>query len=702
MNFYQKNESKNDGKPSQVAPEWVPSLLPENRGEIGLKSGQIGSGCEPELGPAPATGYRICMLDMSLLSFKYNNVKGMKCFICLWVISLDTGIDVGKPQQCMMRKKRQLAQNKDALQDLGSDDLLSRFSDDILVSIISRLPLKDAVVTSQLSRRWRYLWCQTVRLDFEDKERSNKLMDFAERNKYINWVNYIIRQHKSSNIDEFKICFDLDKNGRGAIGKWIEFAISKNVKTLELDLRHKNGIISYGWRNYVFPNKIFDRKCGSSLKRQSSNFPARPYASVMEIKFLKTLILKCVDVNDEGLKKILNNCPVLEHLSIHGSCHMVKAKIHGKGLALKTLEIRSCVGLESIEICDSNLVSFTLKGSPITIRVDNLQKLEKISIGEGYSWKKINRLFSEISCCVPYLQVLELDLYRPPVPPFPELLKLKQLILKVGAWDNDSVHVLTSLVEACPNLRRFKIQLIWSIWVRPNGEVRQVAKQPHEHLEVVEIGGYYGRTSDFELAMYFIENGVALKKLVIDPSDLSMKRSRLVANEIMENGARYHAYQQLKPRTPVGVELGRDLEDMGEFRERNHQQHATGRDLEGGSNWVVGTRSEKIEIPLLIKEKINRVNNHGQLSKVKPQGQRTEGMTNKKHQLQQQITQIVGIERSEKSNQKERVIVDFSCGEYSKNNKANRPFIPSKYKEEILRERKKLYSPLEKRLKHFH
>ena len=177
---------------------------------------------------------------------------------------------------------------KDDLHDLGSDDQLSRFSDDILVSIISRLPLKDAVVTNQLSRRWRYLWCQTVRLHFEDKERSNRVMDLAERNRFINWVNYIIRQHKSSNVDEFKICFDSDKNAKGAIGKWIEFAISKNVQKLELDLRS-----SYGQRNYVFPNKIFDRKRGSS----SSNVPARPFATGMEIKFLKTLVLKGVGVN---------------------------------------------------------------------------------------------------------------------------------------------------------------------------------------------------------------------------------------------------------------------------------------------------------------------------------------------------------------------------------------------------------------------
>ena len=129
------------------------------------------------------------------------------------------------------------------------DDLLSLLSDDILVSILSYLPIKYAIVTIVLSRRWRHLWCQTVRLDFDDMERWNKLLsqdhlglrkhidlDYVKRTKYINWVYRIIRQHNSPTIDQFKICFSLDMVSKGTIDKWIEFAISKNVKRLALDL----------------------------------------------------------------------------------------------------------------------------------------------------------------------------------------------------------------------------------------------------------------------------------------------------------------------------------------------------------------------------------------------------------------------------------------------------------------------------------
>ena len=57
--------------------------------------------------------------------------------------------------------------------------------------------------------------------------------------------------------------------------------------------------------------------------------------------------------------------------------------------------------------------------------------------------------------------------------------------------------------------------------------------------------------------MYFIRNSVALKKLVIRPYLLEAKFAGLTTNEITEkkNAVRYRAQQQLRPKTPVGVEL---------------------------------------------------------------------------------------------------------------------------------------------------
>ncbi|XP_024989590.1 putative F-box/LRR-repeat protein At4g15060 isoform X2 [Cynara cardunculus var. scolymus] len=391
-----------------------------------------------------------------------------------------------------MRKRARVAQSKGDHRGFNSNDFISRMPDDILVSIVSRLPLKEAATTSNLSTRWRYIWCQTDGLDFDANEKLDKIavdskLRVVERPKYINWVNRVTRQHKGPTIDEFRICFDLDKSSKGAIDKWVEFAISKRVQKLELDLLENGEMLRQPPRNYVFPIKIFDRSLGLSVKRQSLSVPRMVSGKEMEIKFLKSLFLKCVNVSEEALRKLLTSCPALQQLSIHGSGDL-------------------------------------------------------------------------ISCCISHLQILTLDIYRPEENikflSFPELPKLKQLILKVGAWDDDSLLEFTSLAKACPNLQRFVIQLIWMSPAKRRRKIRHAAKHPHQHLEVVEVVGYYGRTSDVELAVYFIDNAIALQKILIDPRYQVLERIPIGNDQLKkEKAARSCAKKQLEPRTPRGVQL---------------------------------------------------------------------------------------------------------------------------------------------------
>lgn len=100
------------------------------------------------------------------------------------------------------------------------------------------------------------------------------------------------------------------------------------------------------------------------------------------------------------------------------------------------------------------------------------------------------------------------------------------------------------------------LQLIWMSPAKRRRKVRQVAKHSHKHLQLLEIVGYYGRTSDVELAVYFIENAVSLQKIIIDPRYQVLERTPIDNDQVKkEKAARCCAKKQIEPRTPQGVEL---------------------------------------------------------------------------------------------------------------------------------------------------
>ncbi|KAL3523991.1 hypothetical protein ACH5RR_016825 [Cinchona calisaya] len=461
-----------------------------------------------------------------------------------------------------MRKRPRLKEHKVSCYN---EDCISSLPDDIIVSILSRLSLKEAGLTSCLSRRWRYLWTNITGLDFDADDKLNKIaaepkLKSSERSKYINWVNRVIRNYRGLTLEVFRICFDLEKGSKSAIDNWVKFAIAKRVQRLELDLLENGETLRQPLRNYTFPYKLLSQSKGSSLKHLCPNILGKHSCTPIGLKTLKALSLKCVNVSDEALQYFLSNCPVLQCLSIHGSGDLTNVKVTGMSLTLKYLEIIFCLGVKTIEIHDTNLVSFSYLGANINLIINNVPMLDEVSIGEGYSGLE-NDVFSQLSGCLYQLQILTLDIYRPEenikMLAFPELPNLKQLILKVGAWDDDCLLEFTSLVRACPNLYRFVLQLIWMSPSKRRRKIRRAAKCPHQYLKLVEIVGYYGRTSDDELAMYFIENAVALQKIVIDPRHQILERTPIRNDQIKqeEATARNTAKKQLEARRPPGVEL---------------------------------------------------------------------------------------------------------------------------------------------------
>lgn len=311
---------------------------------------------------------------------------------------------------------------KGTRQRSNSNDFISQMSDDILVMILSLLPLKGAVVTSSLSRRWRFVWCNLTKLNFDGGETLHKIADdrtlrdsegSKHHSKYINHVNSVIQSYSHPIVQDFRIHFCLTKRHKGVIDEWLQFAINKKVEFLELNLMNESPKVYQFHGNSDYPLRLFDTKLSSPPLN----------ATVVEILSLKKLVLKKVKVTETILQEFLTNCPHLETLFIHYSSRIKNIHVYGHALKLKHFTIVSEWRVDSICLSDFDLVSFTCKGPVADLRLSHLPKLKEVDIdlkrvrvmlGTNVVMLRTN-VFDQISSCALTLQVLSINIDVPKV-----------------------------------------------------------------------------------------------------------------------------------------------------------------------------------------------------------------------------------------------------------------------------------------------
>lgn len=181
------------------------------------------------------------------------------------------------------------------------DDQFSKLPDEILVSIVSLIPLKEASQTSILSRRWRYLWTFTTgSLDFDGSALQNLLgiEKYCEKEKgwFVRWVNGVLRLYQGSTIDEFRACFVVsEKNFTLDIENWLSFSLRKKVKRFLLECKC---LRNCDYQQYTLTNQFL---CNYSLDS------------------LTVFCLTYVQVTEKALQYLLSNCPFLEVLGMECS-----------------------------------------------------------------------------------------------------------------------------------------------------------------------------------------------------------------------------------------------------------------------------------------------------------------------------------------------------------------------------------------------
>lgn len=190
-------------------------------------------------------------------------------------------------------------------------DFISKLPDDVLSNIISRLEVEDAVQTSILSSRWKYLWTLINNLKFRSHPELHSQIDLTP---FVDFVEHVLFGCESKNIKEFHLQMkNVLVNGSDAarIENFISWVLARNVQTLTL-----NFVIASGGPVFRLPQSIFTCRSLERLTLDRCDPVVDVPESTVCFPNLKFLSIFFEDSYPDYPKKLLDNCPVLEELII--------------------------------------------------------------------------------------------------------------------------------------------------------------------------------------------------------------------------------------------------------------------------------------------------------------------------------------------------------------------------------------------------
>uniref|UniRef100_A0A8R7QHL5 F-box domain-containing protein n=2 Tax=Triticum urartu TaxID=4572 RepID=A0A8R7QHL5_TRIUA len=226
---------------------------------------------------------------------------------------------------------------------------------DILCSILSRLPLKEAVRTSILSERWKHLWrCHSnlefsLRSMFPGPRTNGPNVVRPWKDVFIERVDAVLQQHSGAGVDNIQFQAPCDDEHGDRIEGWVRFAIASKAKQLILDFSGTHHIEQHP---YKIDLRLLDDS--KSLHLQSiklSSVSLKVPADFKGFRNLKRIFLADTNITDGDLQHLVSNCTsVLEFLGIAGCGMLTRLQISHLSNKLKHLQVYDCRLLQAMEL----------------------------------------------------------------------------------------------------------------------------------------------------------------------------------------------------------------------------------------------------------------------------------------------------------------------------------------------------------------
>eukprot|EP00253_Pinus_taeda_P035108 PITA_35108 len=257
-------------------------------------------------------------------------------------------------------------------------DKFSTLPDAILCSILSKIPVKEAIRSSLLSKRWRFLYTQMPQLILSPHLLLGPLHpDPLSIATVENIISKILLLH-SSDLEVFYLSIDVYPSARicnidtqwrftrDSVYKWVRCAAWRNVQHLTLcDSPERE----------IPPPALFS--CTRLVTLTLYNYILSPLPThFYGFNHLTTCNFNYMELTDQSLAHFVSHCPLLQNFSLH-----------------------KCVGLQQPTISAPNITDLEVSDSveALTVNCPKLNTLKAYLIKD----LRVNGiLFHEISCSI--------------------------------------------------------------------------------------------------------------------------------------------------------------------------------------------------------------------------------------------------------------------------------------------------------------
>ncbi|XVF03777.1 hypothetical protein REPUB_Repub05bG0022400 [Reevesia pubescens] len=400
-------------------------------------------------------------------------------------------------------------------------DRISLLPDKVLCHIISFLPLKEAICTSILSKRWSKIFTLMSNLSFEDYFKKRKLDSY----RFMNFVDQVLFYH-IRDVDKFRLkCGEFIDPNR--VDGWIRYALRNNVRELDLCLNCKE---------FKMPIWVFTCKTLVSLRLNILGKCKFVLKLPLKISFpsLKSLHLFGIQFpDDDSIRRLFSSCSMLEELVVDVCILKEQCKFNVSSPTLKRLTIAYTGGgykAYEILIDAPSLVYFKWHCSlPKRFLLKNLNSLVKACIHCGtffdcYEYFVThNTAATDLFNGIRNIQSFHLsgvfdELFLAQSSIIPEFPKLTYLNLEgdifIG-WEK----VLTHLLACFPCLEALVLKVNLHKFLRDISITTlssyRFPSLLWSQLKTVKILSFEGKKDELQMVEYFLKNAEVLENFMV-------------------------------------------------------------------------------------------------------------------------------------------------------------------------------------------